>query len=84
MLTAAHGRPIASSSLRHVQRGLEKKRDGELVLALIHLALSGVSKPRDPKEGARRLLIADALMRQVVDPAVVAKGMLSLADGALA
>ena len=83
LLTATHGRPIAASSLRHVQRGLEKKRDGELVLALIHLALSGVAKLREPKEDARRLFIADALMRQGVDPVVVVKGMLALAHGDL-
>jgi hypothetical protein len=83
LLIAAHGRPIAASSLRHVQHGLEKKRDGEVILALIHLALSGLAKLREPKEDARRLFMADALMKQGVDPIAVAKGILSLADGAL-
>src|ERR1700722_7678989 len=81
--TAAHGRPIAASSLRHVQRGLEKKRDGEVILALIHLPLSGLVKLREPKEDARGLSMADALLQQGVNPIVVAKGTRSLANGAL-
>ena len=60
---------------RHIQCALEKKRDGDLVLALIHLALSGVAKLRDPKEDARRLFLADALMSEGVDPSVIVKGL---------
>ena len=75
LLAAAHGRPIASSPLNHIQRALEKKQDGDLVLALIHLALSGLSKLRDPKEDARRLFMADALMAEGVQPLVIVKGL---------
>jgi hypothetical protein len=71
LLAAAHGRPIAASPLRHVQRALEKKRDADLVLALIHLALSGLTKIRDPKEGARRLCLPDALISGGVDSASI-------------
>jgi hypothetical protein len=55
-------RRSARLSLRHIQRALEKKRDGKVTLALVHLAVSGVAKLRDPKEDARRLFLADALM----------------------
>jgi hypothetical protein len=86
LLAAAHGRPITASALRHVQLALEKKQDGDVTLALIHLALSGVAKLRDPKEDAHRMFLADALMRQGVQPLVIVKGLgfdAPLPDGAL-
>jgi hypothetical protein len=75
LLAAAHGSPITASSLRHIQRALEKKRDGDVTLALIHLALSKVAKLRDAKEDARRLFLADALMSEGVGPLVILKGL---------
>jgi hypothetical protein len=75
LLAAAHGRSVAWPSLRHIQRALEKKRDGDLVLALIHLALSGTAKLEDPKEDARRLFLADALLSDGVEPKVILKGL---------
>jgi hypothetical protein len=75
LLAAAHGRLVEASSLRQITRALEKKRDGHLVLALIHLALSGVAKMRDPKEDARRLFLADGLMAEGVDPSVIIRGL---------
>lgn len=75
LLAAAHGRPIATPALRHIQRALEKKRDGDPALALIHLALSGLAKLRKPKEDARRLFMADALIEAGADPLVILKGL---------
>src|SRR5271165_3792152 len=46
LLAAAHGRVVAASSLHRIQRALEKRQDGDFVLALIHLALSGLGKQR--------------------------------------
>lgn len=71
LLAAAHGQPILASSLRHVRHALEKKRDGNLLLALIHLALSGVAKLQHPKEDARRLFLADALMSDGVESTII-------------
>jgi len=73
LLAAAHGRPIAASGLRHIQRALQNKRDGEKALALVHLALSGLAKLREPKEDARRLFMADALVSEGFDASVIAK-----------
>jgi len=75
LLAAAHGRPIGTSSLRHVRRALEKNGEGDLILALVHLALSGVAKLRDPKEDSRRLFLADALMSEGVEPSVIILGL---------
>jgi hypothetical protein len=75
LLAAAHGRQVAAPSLRHIQRGLDKKRDGDLVLALIHLALSGTAKLEDSKEGARRLFLADALLSRGVEPTAIVQGL---------
>jgi hypothetical protein len=71
LLTAAHGHPIVASSLRHIRHALEKKRDGDLVLALIYLALSGAAKLQHPKEDARRLFLADALMSDGVESTLI-------------
>ena len=75
LLAAAHGRPIEASPLRHIQRAVEKKRAGDMALALVHLALSGLAKLREPKEDARRLFMADVLMSDGVDPLVILKGL---------
>ena len=75
LLAAAHGRPMAAPALRHIQRALEKKRDGDVVLALVHLALSDLAKLREPKEISRRLFMADVFMSNGVDPLIVLKGL---------
>ena len=73
-LLAAHGRPVAASSMRHIRHALEKKRDGDLVLALVHLALSGVAKLQDTGEDARRSFLADALVSDGVDRVDIVNG----------
>jgi hypothetical protein len=75
LLSAAHGRPIAALSPRRIQRALEKKRDGDPILALVHLALSGAAKLRHPREDAYRLFLADALITEGVDPSLIIKGL---------
>jgi hypothetical protein len=73
LLSAAHGEPAAPRSLAHIRRAISKRREGETTLALIHLALSGAAKLERPAEGARRLFLADELMKAGIAPAVVAK-----------
>jgi hypothetical protein len=71
LATSAHGGPIEASRLTHVRRAVETWRDGDRVVALTHLALSRLAKLGDPLEGARRLLLADALMDAGVTPDVI-------------
>lgn len=75
LLAAAHGRPFEAAAIRHIRRGLEKQLDGDLVLALVHLALSGAAQLGRPREDARRLFLADAPMKIGVQPVVVMKGL---------
>ncbi len=75
LLAAAHGRPAPASSLRHVRRAVETWHDGEKPRALTHLALSGLAKLARPKEDARRLFLADALIRSGLDPAIIVKAL---------
>ncbi len=75
LLATAYGRPAPASSLRHVRRAVETWRDGEKPLALTHLALSGLAKLTQPKEDARRLFIADALIEAGVEPSDIVEGL---------
>jgi len=75
VLAAAHGRAIGVLPLRHVRRAVETWRDGEKPLALIHLALSGLTKLANPTENARRLFFADALIAAGVDPSIIVKSL---------
>lgn len=75
LLGAAHGRPATTSSLRHVRRAIETWRDGKKLLALTHLALSGLAKLAHPNEDARRLFVADALVGWGVDPMVIVEAL---------
>jgi hypothetical protein len=68
LLSAAHRRPVAPRSIAHLRRAVAKRREGETTLALIHLALSGVAKLEQPVEDARRLFVADELMKAGVAP----------------
>lgn len=71
LLGVAHRRPVAPRALAHIRRAIVKKREGETTLALIHLALSSVAKLERPAEGARRLFIADELMKAGIAPGAV-------------
>ncbi len=75
LLGAAHGRSALASSLRHVRRAVETWRDGQKPLALTHLALSGPAKLAHPKEDARRLFLADALIEAGVEPSDIVKAL---------
>jgi hypothetical protein len=50
-------------------------RDGEMPLALTHLALSGFAKLGQPKEDARRLFLVDAMMEAGVTPSEIVEGL---------
>ncbi len=71
-LAAAHGHAIGALPLRHVRRAIES---GDKPLALTHLALSGLAKLANPKADARRLFVADALIRSGVDSAIIVKAL---------
>ena len=72
---AAHGTlgPCVLAAARPT-RGRDMA-DGEKPLALTHLALSGLAKLAHPKEDARRLFLADALIEAGVEPSDIVKAL---------
>ena len=68
LVSVALGRPLDVSAATHVRRALAKAREGDAPLALTHLALAGAGRLTEPREDARRLFIADGLMKAGVSP----------------
>jgi len=71
LLSVALGRPLDEAQRAHARRALARAREGDAPLALTHLALAGVGRLDDPREDARRLFIADGLMKAGVPPATI-------------
>jgi len=63
LVSVAIGRPLDASGATHVRRALAKAREGDAPLALTHLALAGTGRLNEPRDDARRLFIADGLMK---------------------
>jgi len=74
-LAAAHGYTADALPLGHVRRAVETWRKGDEALALTHLALSGLAKLARPKEDARRLFMADALIAAGIAPSEILEGL---------
>ena len=74
LLTAAHRRPIEASGLRYLQRALKAKRDGDIALAHMHIALSRLGTLDRPREDARRMFVIEALIDDGVEPNAILKG----------
>jgi hypothetical protein len=77
LVSVAVGRPLDASASMHVRRALFKAREGDAPLALTHLALAGAGRLTEPRDDARRLFIADGLMKAGVPPATI---LAALAD----
>jgi hypothetical protein len=75
LVSVALGRPLDASAARHVRRALEKAREGDAPLALTHLALAGAGRLTDPRDDARRLFIADGLMKAGVPPRTILEAL---------
>jgi hypothetical protein len=71
LVSVAIGRPLDAAAATHVQRALAKARAGDAPLALTHLALAGAGRLTEPREDARRLFIADGLMKAGVPPRTI-------------
>jgi hypothetical protein len=71
LVSVAIGRPLDASAAAHARRALAKAHEGDAALALTHLALAGVGCLTEPREDARRLFIADGLMKAGVPPATI-------------
>jgi hypothetical protein len=71
LVSVACGRPLDASAATHVRRALAKASEGDTPLALTHLALAGAGRLTEPRDDARRLFIADGLMKAGVPPRTI-------------
>src|SRR5437868_2690750 len=62
LLAAAHLRVPSTHEIAHLKKAAQRWSEGQVALANIHLALSGLARLRDPKSDAHRLVVADALI----------------------
>ncbi len=68
LLSAAYGRLIDDKALKHLSRAGLCWRQGDQAKAAVHLALTGLNKLDQPIVAARRLFLADLLLKRDVDP----------------
>ncbi|MGD1038073.1 MAG: hypothetical protein ABR878_13030 [Roseiarcus sp.] len=71
LVSVALGRPLDASAATHVRRALARAREGDAPLALTHLALAGTGRLTEPRDDARRLFIADGLMKAGISPRMI-------------
>jgi hypothetical protein len=67
LLAVASGRPVNPSILGAIRRASKHARAGDECMAAMHIALA-LPVMRDPLESARRLFIADGLMKDGASP----------------
>jgi len=75
LVSVALGRPLDASAATHVRRALAKAREGDAPLALTHLALAGAGRLTEPRDDARRLFMADGLMKAGVSPRTILEAL---------
>ena len=75
LLSVAYWRPISPDVLGYIRRAEDAYRRGEVVLANIHLALSGLPRLEDASQAACRLFMADRLLAQGLKPIDLLKGL---------
>jgi hypothetical protein len=68
LLSATYGKAIPQSVLGNIERAAKSWRDGDDCLAGIHLAHARLPQPDDSYQAARRLFMADGLMRAGTSP----------------
>lgn len=72
LLTSIYGSEIARRAMGYIERAVVAKRDGSLVLSLIHLALAGLPKSidllaaRERADAARRLIARGVAPQTIV------------------
>ena len=64
LLSAAYKRPVSATVLGNIKRAGREWLRGEICLARIHLALSGLPKLKPPEDASYRLFMADRLIAE--------------------
>jgi len=71
LLAAAHLSRPAARDLAHLRTAAEFWNQGDSALAAMHLSLSGVDRLEWPEADARRLFLADGLLKAGIEPNVM-------------
>jgi hypothetical protein len=71
LLSVFYGGPVSDRALAHLRRSLEKRGEGDALLASTHLALVGHWPLRDPAPAAKRIFICDKLMKSGTAPETI-------------
>ncbi|HEY3797631.1 MAG TPA: hypothetical protein VGL58_04705 [Caulobacteraceae bacterium] len=75
LLAAAHLGWPSLLGLAHLGKAAAAWRAGDEIRASMHLALSGLSRLRNPRPDAQRLFLADQLIRRGIQPKAVAAAL---------
>ena len=75
LLSVAYARPVEGPSVRHVKAAAARWNEGDQARAELHLALSRLSGLTQPSEAARRLFMADGLMRAGITPMAILEAL---------
>jgi hypothetical protein len=78
LLSVAYGPQAAAGAMGHVKAAVARRGAGDLARADLHLALSRLGRLSRPQDAARRLFMADGLMRGGVTPEAI---MNALSEG---
>jgi hypothetical protein len=68
LLAVAYGHPVSPSLLGTIRKASRYARAGDECMAAMLIALARVPRLRDPTDAARRLFIADGLMKDGTSP----------------
>ena len=71
LLSAAYQRKIDGPAIEHLKKASLRWSEGQRDRAAVHLALANLGKLDEPVEAARRLFMADGLMRNGVAPDLI-------------
>ena len=75
LLAAAYGRRMTKDVVGHIRSANARWREADQRLADLHLALTRLERLPQPREAARRLFMADGLMRAGAEPVSILKAL---------
>jgi hypothetical protein len=75
LLAAAYGRRMTKDVVGHIRSANTRWREADQRLADLHLALTRLERLPQPQEAARRLFMADGLMRAGAEPLSILKAL---------
>jgi hypothetical protein len=68
LIAAFYRAPASERTLRHLQKALERRAEGDALSAATHLALAGFWPSREPLAAARRAFLCDGLLKEGAPP----------------